>query len=259
MPLLEWIPYEIEEKILMYLSPDNIRTIGKDNVSEYVWCRKKHRSIDNAARDGNLIGLRYLAEICGDNIHIYNDEALRLSAENGHLEIVQYLVGRGANINLANGYALHYSAGNGHLEVVIYLVEHGANLYAKALTISASNGHIWIVKYLVEKCCVDINSTYALHYSADNGHLEVVRYLVERGADIHKDKEAALVTSAARGQLEVVKYFIEECGADIYANDNGVLRYSVIYGHLHIVKYLAERGANIQDIDNLYHTFSDNE
>jgi ankyrin repeat protein len=49
--------------------------------------------------------VRYLLEH-GANIHAYNDEALRYSALNGHLEMIHYLVEHGANIHVYNDEAL---------------------------------------------------------------------------------------------------------------------------------------------------------
>ena len=50
-------------------------------------------------------------------------------AANGHLEVVKYLIERGADVHADNDYyALRYSAGKGHLEVVKYLIEKGANI-----------------------------------------------------------------------------------------------------------------------------------
>jgi hypothetical protein len=148
------LPYEIEEIILMYLDTCTIRMIGKDNLSEYVWLRKKDQTVKDAARDGNLIGLKYLVEHCYANINTpLDDYALILSAGNGHLEMVKYLVEHGADIHKNDDEALSVSAGNGHLDIVKYLLEKGANLNAEenyALQSSVENGHIDIIKFLFE-------------------------------------------------------------------------------------------------------------
>jgi hypothetical protein len=39
---------DLQDMVLMYLSSDNIRMIGKDNVSDYVWNQKKDRTIMEA-------------------------------------------------------------------------------------------------------------------------------------------------------------------------------------------------------------------
>ena len=96
--------------------------------------------------------------------------------------------------------ALIRSAQNGHLEVVKYLVEeHQADIHAQnegGLRWSAQNGHLEVVKYLVEEHNADIHADdeYALRLSAENGYLDVVKYLVEEHqADIHALDELALI------------------------------------------------------------------
>ena len=44
----------------------------------------------------------------GANIHAVNECALRLSAENGHLPVVQYLLEHGADIHATNNDALNF-------------------------------------------------------------------------------------------------------------------------------------------------------
>jgi len=57
----------------------------------------------------------------GANIHTYNDYALRLTARNGHFDIVKYLVEQGANIHAYNDYALRWAIKNDHRNIVEYL------------------------------------------------------------------------------------------------------------------------------------------
>ena len=95
------------------------------------------------------------------------EQMLFTACELRHLDVVKYLVEKGADIHAANDYALRYASFNGHLDVVKYLVEKGANIHAVddyALRYAADNGRLDVVKYLVEK-------------GARNGHLDVVEYL----------------------------------------------------------------------------------
>ena len=146
------------------------------------------------------------------------NDALNISAKNGYLEVVKYLVKEGADVranhacaskwNIEN--ALNLSAGNGHLDVVKYLVEEGADIHSDnncALQWSAENGHLAIVIFLAGiGTNIHAYNDAAFRWSAENGHLEVVKYLVERGANIHSDNDYALKRSAKNGHLEVVKY-----------------------------------------------------
>jgi len=57
-----------------------------------------------------------------------------LSAQNGHLDIVEFLVNHGADINEKNNKnesSLHLSAQNGHLNLVEFLINHGADINQK--------------------------------------------------------------------------------------------------------------------------------
>ena len=82
-----------------------------------------------------------------------NDQPLIWASRNGHLDIVKYLVGKGANIHADDDEALRLASHYGHLEVVKYLVEKGANIRARddyALKYARRNGHVDVVKYLEE-------------------------------------------------------------------------------------------------------------
>lgn len=54
---------------------------------------------------------------------MYTGSALVESAENGHLEVVKFLVHQGADIHICNECAFRWSALSGHLEVVEFLIE----------------------------------------------------------------------------------------------------------------------------------------
>ncbi|WP_104618359.1 ankyrin repeat domain-containing protein [Brachyspira murdochii] len=81
---------------------------------------------------------------------------------------------------------------NGHLEVVKYLLENGANVNLKnitdvsALILASMDNHLEIVKYLLDKGA-DINAKdnygkTALMYASEKGHSEVAKFLKSKGA-----------------------------------------------------------------------------
>ena len=134
---------------------------------------------------GYLPVVTYLVEK-GANIHLGDDEAFRLAAENGHLPVVTYLVEKGANIHAKDDEALRWTAIHGHLPVVTYLVEKGANV----------NSHV--------------NNDYALRWAAKYGHLPVVTYLVEKGANIHANNDYALRWAVENGMQTVMEYLTQQ-------------------------------------------------
>src|SRR6478736_4287064 len=92
------LPYEIKEMILMHLDTYTIQMMGEKVVYTYVWERKKDETIEEAVKNNNLVGMKYLIEICTDfkkcrgETHSKYTSALRLSAELGHINIIEYLI-----------------------------------------------------------------------------------------------------------------------------------------------------------------------
>ena len=78
---------------------------------------------------------------------------LREAAEKGELPLVIHALQNGANIETVGRDALYYASGNGHLDLVKYLVEKGADIkgYFSLLSAPSRGGYIDIVKYLIEK------------------------------------------------------------------------------------------------------------
>lgn len=105
-------------------------------------------------------------------------------------------------------------------------------------------GLVILVEVLKETDFEIKDKNEALFWFSRRGNLEVLKYLVENGADIHAAKDSALSSAAFNGHLEIVKYLVEH-GADIHSEHNRALRWAAERGYLEIVNYLVEHGANI--------------
>ncbi len=112
-----------------------------------------------AAQEGDLEKVRSLMEQGIDmeaNPFDYGRFPLHVACENGHLEVVMYLVEKNANKDVTDFLdktPLHHAAAYGRLEVVQYLVQQGANKevtgdyrVCSALYVAAFNGHLEIVR-----------------------------------------------------------------------------------------------------------------
>nr|WP_223158783.1 ankyrin repeat domain-containing protein [Wolbachia endosymbiont of Pentalonia nigronervosa] len=176
---------------------------------------------------------------------------LHYAAQNDKLEVVKFLVEKGADINAiatGNGWTpLHYASWNGHMDVVKYLVEKGSNVNAQtnngdtaldlALSIQVKNflrqpqldlinatkqGNLNLVKEYVNKGVSldarDDDSYTPLHWAARNSYLDVVKYLIDKGANLHTIDEHGYTPfhrAVEGGALDIVKYFIEEKHLDV--------------------------------------------
>lgn len=223
----------------------------------------------NSAKIGDLNEVISLIEK-GADIHFNDDQALQLSASNGHSLVVEYLINNYANIYANSSEALISSASNGHLEVVKLLIQHG-NVYGsvdrikyvdksgfikfadfpskvqyryhEAISKSAKNGHLDIFTFLVENNTVGTDYGHILVESATNGHLEIVRIALNHHID-QRNYNKALCISAEKGYLEIVKLLIEH-GACVRIDENYPLRFSAQNGHLEVVRLLLQKGARI--------------
>jgi len=200
----------------------------------------KFWGICDMCKKGLMKMIIHVASCVGEmDVNVDYNVALQVSAHNGHLVVVKYLVSIGADIHANDGFALLLSAGVGHLEVIKYLVSVGANIHTNdywALRCCANNGHLEVVKYLVNVVGANIHvrDDAALRWSAEEGHLEVVKYLVSVGANIHADNDFALQCCAYNGHLELVKYLVS-VGANIGVNDNELFDIEMIrtnFSHL---------------------------
>ena len=156
------------------------------------------------------------------------------------MEIVKYLVERGANVSskaILFESVLHYAAACGSLEIFKYLVERGADVHCKntwnvsILHYAAQSGSLELVKYLVENGadvnCKDKWTKSVLHYAAKSSSLEIVRYLVQQGAHINCIDEmnmSILEVAAEFGSLEIVKYLVGH-GADVNIGNETIVDY----------------------------------
>ena len=117
--------------------------------------------LHEAANDGLLSFVKLMAELGVDvNVPIHRgpEGPILRAAENGHVEVVRYLLDRGARLNhtvegVTRCFALSGAATAGHLDVVKLLVERGADVNASwagmnPLLFAISYGHPEVAAYL---------------------------------------------------------------------------------------------------------------
>lgn len=151
---------------------------------------------------------------------------LYLAADAGHVEVVTYLVDRGANVlfpvNDHKFTPIHVASLKGHVEVTRLLVRLGADVNARAilqntpLHLAVQGEHIDAVR-LLKDSGADLNTTNnngetPLHVAAKRGHLDAVVYLVDVGADFNlvtKDGMTPMDLAAEEDHMEIVDRLVE--------------------------------------------------
>ena len=208
--------------------------------------------------------------------NIWYGRPLHVAARSGNIDMLRFLLGRGADINSAGrseqsspDCALQCAASCGKLRVVQCLIEHGAILdkygcsQRNALQHAASSGHIPVIKELLA-AGADINSRgqmgSALHCAITGSHFDTVKVLLECGAsssEIIETKEERispwphpLLHATRKGDFPIVKILLD-AGADpnastiLWGNSELPLHAAAKIGNIDILQVLLEHGANV--------------
>ncbi|MFC1563373.1 ankyrin repeat domain-containing protein [candidate division KSB1 bacterium] len=149
------------------------------------------------------------------------------AAIEGHLEIVRYLVEKGANIEAKERYQmtpLFWAINRKHSDIAEYLIGKGAdiearNIYRSIPLVAASENNLTeVVELLIEKGA-DVNAGglmgMPIHRAAFRGNAEIVGVLADNGADIEAITRSMTPMHLAcnAGRPEVVRVLLEK-GAD---------------------------------------------
>jgi ankyrin repeat protein len=202
---------------------------------------------------GHLMKAQELLQAKPDLLDI-SDDALHVACENGHVDIVQYLLdiwketGKWEEIEEQKWVYFVSVCRNGHLQVVKFLIEFfNLNISINndyALCVACENGHLEVVKYLFQiNPSIKISGLTFATTCRNNG-LEVVKYLLQNPESISSSKyydsimdfENALLYACGHGHLEVVKCLFQ---AKPHLNMNEAFRCACLFGHVNVAKWFA--------------------
>ena len=150
-----------------------------------------------------------------------------LASQNGHLDVVRELIGKGAQIDMQanDGYsALIVASQNGHLDVVRELIGKGAQI-----DMQENNGYS------------------ALIVASQNGHLDVVRELIGKGAQIDMQENDSGQSKWTSGCSQRTDW--KGC-SDRHASKQWLIIVASLKGHLDVVRELIGKGAQIDMQEN---------
>ncbi|MBI1215712.1 MAG: hypothetical protein GC185_07835 [Alphaproteobacteria bacterium] len=247
----------------------------------------KDRLADKAAAAGRLDVLTVLIEDYGADIHHYNEELLRSAARGGHLDVVEYLLEKGAKVDAWDHRALRDACENGHLEVVKRLLKAGADINAddgEPLNEAARGNHVKLVEFLLKKGADPALDDYgvlekaandeaqdtlkllldkvgdkapgeakskAFSEAVRNEHFVAAKMLLDAGADVNTDHGRALRAAAWRGENKAIEFLLADgANPNVHEHRETPLSEAVSAGHLRSVVLLAEGGADPAYLQN---------
>ncbi|XP_046549385.1 protein fem-1 homolog A-A-like [Haliotis rubra] len=193
--------------------------------------------------------------------------AVMLAAENGHKDVVELLVDKGADVSLVDrtgGNILHCACIGGDAEVVNYILSknmvdinsRGHRKKTPAM-LAGQNGHREVVDVLVKHGAKlslrDKRHNNILHLACGEGHLDVVKYIMS----LHTmaidsggyETKTPVMLAGEGGHKEVVEFLVKH-GANLSRRDkrrNNILHQACWEGHLDVVKNIIS--LHTMDID----------
>ncbi|KAJ6094564.1 hypothetical protein N7467_002077 [Penicillium canescens] len=188
------------------------------------------------------------------------DKALNIASKNGHIDIVQLLIGKGADVNAqdsSDGSAIEAASAHGHIDIVQLLIGKGADVNPQdssdcsAIEAASAHGHIDIVQLLIGKGA-DVNTqdssgVSAIEAASAHGHIDIVQLLIGKGADVNTQDSSgvsAIEAASAHGHIDIMKLLLEN-GAGV--NAQGPVGFTPLLSAFqkNALQFLLENGAYV--------------
>jgi len=276
--VLKWTPIRYADRTKSWKSMDILLQNGA-NPDDIVLTRRNSESKDwgqralwECASKGHIKLLEFMLN-CGSKVNASVEvpenlhekfTLLHRATYCGQVEVVRFIVNRGADINIRdanNNTALHLATHSGSIDIIQLLLdkEMSVNLTntndSTLLHVSAQFGNLEATKILVERgAALNNTNKYGvtpLMVAAHYGKLEIFLYLTEKGADIDirndKNNYTALHYAAGSGCVDIIKLLLDKgMFVNLPTKDEfAPLHICAKFGHLEATKVLVERGAAI--------------
>lgn len=173
-------------------------------------------------KNGHNKIFKYLVEKGFIGMHV--DKIFLYSCKFNNVEIVDCLIKYGANVHVEDNEALKSSVMLGNLEVVKYLKNliNIDNYKDEMLIAACRNNRPGMVDYLISNGA-DVKSQDNLALMSTN-NLKIIKSLISAGVDIHAQNELTLIKIGSNGDIEGLKYLIEQHDCNIHAQDDEILK-----------------------------------
>ncbi len=188
---------------------------------------------------------------------------LHIACLNGHTEIAEMLIEKGANIDaltLNECTQLHLSCGAGNIEIVKMLIKKRAKVDVAAqdgctsLYFACQIGYEKIARILIKGGAntntIGKGKYTLLHIASEEGHDKIVEMLIKKGADINatsQDKKTPLHLACQNGHKKIAELLIEKVEEVDAINEDGCtpLHLACLTGQTEIAQILIRKEARV--------------
>jgi len=205
IPVLEWLEYDIYAYGYIRAfgrgcaARCNARPVLEWMIKRGVTLEPEH--LNYAVRYGHLALVRWMHE---EQHVMFIYETARTAARSGNLELLQYVIEKGAELP---DDTLDFAAESGSEITVQWLHDkRGLPWTHKVCARAAAGGHLSLVQFLRSQHCEWESTT--TYWAATEGRLSVLQWAVEHGCPIKIDF-VVLWTVAGRGYLEVLEFLFQ--------------------------------------------------
>ena len=143
----------------------------------------------NAASNGNLSVVMEIlkSQQCGVNDKHEGQTALHVACQNGHLDVIKYLLGQGANLEVeVSGACVYEYTPHTHTHAHTHTHTHTLMLFPPQDSLGA----------------------YPVHYAAIGAEPDVVKLLAQEGADLNvrnRRQQTPLHVATVKGHMTVIR------------------------------------------------------
>ncbi|XP_019724165.1 dynein heavy chain 12, axonemal isoform X1 [Hippocampus comes] len=192
---------------------------------------------------------------------------LALATQNGHLNVAEHLLLKGANVECESesGSILFEAATSGNPDVISLLLDHGADAnlpsYSGHLPIhcAAYHGHILALQRLIpvtKLCAIKESGMSPLHSAAAGGHAHCLEVLLKADFDPNQmlhprmrrnyddERKSALFFAVSNNDLQCTRLLLE-AGAMMNQDPVSCLQVAMRQGNYELINTLLKFGANV--------------
>ncbi|KAI8617733.1 ankyrin repeat-containing domain protein [Chytriomyces sp. MP71] len=214
---------------------------------------QRNRAFRWACDFEHIAAARCLLETGKVNPGDYDNYALRVASNYGHLSVVSFLLSLNddrVDANADDNFAIGAACANGHTEIVSLLLQQRnvdpAAMNHYAMRFACQNGHTRVVDQLLNEGRADptADGNYGVISACQNGHEGVVALLLADGrADVAADNQWPVKIAAQHGHLGVVKLLVADSRVDVTVDNELALSLAENEGHIEVADFLREVAA----------------